>query len=108
MQWFEIIATILVAIFANSGFWVIIQKKMEKRDAKSKILVGLAHDMIIEKSNNYLTRGDWITDDEYHYLVEYLHDPYVELGGDGAAEKAVADVKTNLRIVPHPPKMGEN
>ncbi len=107
LHWIEVIAPIVIAIFANSGLWMIIQKLMEKKDAKSKILVGLAHDMIIEKSNQYLTRGDWITDDEYTYLVEYLHNPYIELGGNGSAEKAVDDVKAKLRIVPCPPYIGE-
>lgn len=102
MHWLELLSTIVVAVMANSGFWMLIQKKMERKDAKSKILVGLAHDKIIEKSDEYMERGDWITDDEYTYLVEYLHDPYVELGGNGSAEKAVEDVKKNLRIVPHP------
>lgn len=104
LHWIEVIAPIIIAIFANSGLWMIIQKKLEKRDAKSKILVGLAHDVIIERCNEYTQRGDWITDDEYHYLVDYLHNPYVELGGDGAAEKAVADLKEKLHVVLYPPK----
>lgn len=104
MHWLEVFVPVLVAIFANSGLWLLIQKRLECKDAKSKILVGLAHDKIIEKSNEYMKRGDWITDDEYTYLVEYLHDPYVELGGNGSAEKAVSDLKESLRIVPCPPK----
>lgn len=108
MQLLEMIVAIVVAIVANSGFWMFIQKKMERKDARSKILVGLAHDMIIEESHIYMQRGDWITDDEYTYLVEYLHDPYVELGGNGAAEKAVEDVKSKLHIVPCPPEGYKN
>lgn len=103
MTWVQIFASILVALFANSGFWMWIQHHKDRKDAKTRIMVGIAHDMIIERSHRYIQRGDWITDDEYTYLVEYLHDPYVELGGDGAAEKAVSDVKEKLHIVPCPP-----
>jgi hypothetical protein len=108
MQWMEMLVSIIVALVANSGFWVYIQHRRDRYDAKTKIMVGMAHDMIIERANHYMKRGDWITDDEYTYLVEYLFEPYKELGGNGAAEKAINDMKSKVTVVHCPPEVDKN
>ena len=52
--WIQIIASIVISAIASSGLWAFIQKKMDKKDAKTQLLVGMAHDRIIE----YLTAKD--------------------------------------------------
>lgn len=77
---------------ASGGFWTIVQKIDARRGANSKLLLGLAHDRIIDKGMSYLERG-WLTKDEYEDLMKYLVEPYSKFGGNGLAEKVVNDVK---------------
>lgn len=68
------------------------------------MLLGLAHDRIIDKGLYYLERGDWITEDEWDNLNEWLYKPYSALGGNGSAEKIVNECKTKLNTVKNPPE----
>lgn len=84
--------TIICAVIASSGFWLWIQKKMEGKDAKTRMLIGLAHDRIIQLGMEYINRG-YITNDEYENLIDYLYKPYEEMGGNGTAKRIVDEVK---------------
>ena len=57
--WFQMAATIVCAVVASSGFWAYIQKKSEKKDVRTQMLIGLAHDRIIYLGMSYIERG-WI------------------------------------------------
>ena len=85
------IVTIVCAVIASSGFWAYIQKRNENKDAKSRMLLGLAHDRIIFLGMTYIERG-WITQDEYENLHEYLYKPYEEMGGNGSAKRVMTEV----------------
>lgn len=84
--------TILASIVASSGFWAFLQKKLESKDVKVKMLVGLAHDRIIFLGMQYITRG-YITHDEYENLYDYLYTPYKQMGGNGSAERIINEVQ---------------
>lgn len=90
----EIVATLVVAIFSSGGLWALItaliMKVMEKKSARTKLLLGLAHDTICSRGAVYLQRGS-ITRDEYENLHDYLYLPYEALGGNGTAKKVVDD-----------------
>ena len=45
--WFQMVATIVCAVVASSGFWAYIQKRSEKKDVRTQMLIGLAHDRIV-------------------------------------------------------------
>ncbi len=90
-EWIKIGLTIITSVIASSGFWSYIQKKLEKKDIKTMMLIGLAHDRIICLGMSYIERG-WITKDEYENLYEYLYQPYEKLGGNGAATKIISEV----------------
>lgn len=92
MPLLEMFITILCAVLASSGFWAVIQKRMEKKDVKIQMLIGLAHDRIISLGLSYIERG-YITSDEYENLVDYLYKPYEAMGGNGTAKKIVDEVK---------------
>lgn len=62
------------------------------------MLLGLAHDRIIVLGMDYVTRG-YILNDEFEDLLEYLYNPYAELGGNGSAERVINEVK-KLPIFP--------
>lgn len=83
--------TVVCAILASSGFWTFWQKKHESKDVKVKLLIGLAHDRIMQSAMYYIDRG-YITRDEYENLHDYLYVPYKELGGNGSATHMMAAV----------------
>lgn len=89
--WLQTLLTILGSVLASSGFWAFIQSKRERNDARSRMLVGLGHDRIVELGMTYIERG-WITQDEYENLSEYLYNPYKELGGNGSAKRIMEEV----------------
>lgn len=89
----NIIVTIVASVLASSGFWAFLQKRGEKKDKRTKMLIGLAHDRIISLGMYYIERGDGITQDEYENLDEYLYKPYAALGGNGTAAKVMDEVR---------------
>lgn len=95
--------TILCSIIASSGLWAYISKKADKKDIRTQMLIGLAHDRILSLGMQYLERGDWITRDEYENLHDYLYIPYEKMGGNGSAHRVMLEVDNKLKIVNHPP-----
>lgn len=101
MEWLELVVTVMCSVMASSGFWALLQKRNDKKDAKTKMLVGLGHDRIISLGMYYIERG-WITEEEYENLHDYLYQPYKELGGNGSAERIMKEVaKLELRRSGH-------
>lgn len=94
--------TILASVLASGGFWTLVQMRINKKDAKTRLLVGLAHDRIVELGMQYIERG-CIYQDEYENLNDYLFGPYEQAGGNGSA-KRVMDVVRTLPIKPNPGK----
>lgn len=89
--WLEILITGVLAIGASSGFWTFWQHRKDKKDAKNKLLIGLAHDRIMYLGSGYVHRG-YISKDEYENLRTYLYEPYAEAGGNGSAAKIMLEV----------------
>lgn len=87
--------TILVTIFASSGFWTLMlaiyTAKHDKSSNETKMLLGLAHDRIFELCEQILKRGE-MTQGEYDNLL-HLYKPYKSLGGNGTAEKLMKEVE---------------
>lgn len=98
--WLQFVVSIICAIAASSGFWAYIQSKETNDDAKSQMLIGLAHDRIVYLGMVYIERG-YITKDEYENLYEYLYKPYEKLGGNGSAKRIMMEVN-KLPIHNHP------
>ena len=97
--WLQMGVTVICAVLASSGFWAVLQKKLDKRDVTREMLLGLAHDRIVYLGMVYIQRGDWITQDEYENLNDYLYKPYLKMDGNGTAKKVMESVN-KLRIVP--------
>lgn len=91
-----LILTIILAVFASGGLWAFItavyNNHSKKQNAYLKLMLGLGHREIVECGKEYIERG-YITYDEYEDLIHYLYDPYVELGGNGSAEKVMQEIK---------------
>lgn len=88
----EMALTVLVAIIGSTGLWNFISTRRDKHDAKTKLLVGLAHDRIVYLGMKYIERG-YINRDEYENLNDYLYVPYAAAGGNGSAKRVMEEVK---------------
>lgn len=85
------ILTITGSVIASSGFWLYIQKNLDKKSATTQLLLGLAYNQIITLGVTYIERG-YITKDEYEDFHKYLYVPYTSFGGNGLAERIMRDV----------------
>lgn len=94
----SILVTILCALIASAGFWGFVMKVVDKKSAKSKMILGLGYNAIRESAMEYIRRGS-ITQDEYEDLYKYLYKPYKDMGGDGTAERLMREVD-KLPITP--------
>ena len=91
----SLIISLVGSLLASTGFWTFMSKHVGNNGVNRKqnnMLIGLAHDRIIELGIKYLERG-YITTDEFENLYKYLYIPYKELGGNGTAEKMINDIK---------------
>jgi len=97
--WAQILMAVTAAVLGSNGLWAYLQNKKDKKEAKkqkedpaSRMLLGLGHDRIIFLCMHYIDRG-WISDDEYGDLKKYLYGPYIEMGGNGTAERLMREVE---------------
>lgn len=88
--------TIVLAIFASSGFWTVVlailQHRWAKKSAENRLLLGMAQDRIVCLGKTYIKRGD-ITNDEFETLHDALYLPYKEMGGNGVAARVMSEVE---------------
>ena len=95
----QMVVTVLCAVLASSGFWAYLQRKHDRKDDRTALLIGLAHDRIMELGMRYIERG-YITRDEYENLYKYLYKPYERNGGNGSAKRIMQEVdKLSIRNV---------
>ena len=88
----QIAATIICSCLASSGLWALIMKLLERKDAKTKMIVGLGHDRIIYLGMKYIERG-WIYHTEFENLQKWLYEPYLAIGGNGSAKRVMEEVR---------------
>lgn len=88
----ELIITVVISVIGSSGLWAFLQHKLDRNNAKTKMLLGLGHDRIIYLCEVYIKRG-YLTHDEYENLYEYLYIPYKNMGGNGTAERLIEEVR---------------
>ena len=88
----QIAITIFSSVMVSSGFWTFIQRKSSFTDAKTKLLLGIAHDRLVDQGLAFIKRG-WISKEEYQDFQRYLYTPYLSLGGNGLVERLMTDVQ---------------
>lgn len=90
----EIILTIIVTIFASSGFWAfalaVYEHKRKRESSEDRAIRALLHDRVFEISKILIQRGS-VTTEEYDNL-KYLYEPYQEMGGNGTCQRLKAEV----------------
>ena len=92
INWMQVLTSVLIALVSSTGLWSYIANYRNRHDAKTRLLIGLAHDRIIYLGTRYIDRG-YITPDEYENLHDYLYAPYAENGGNGSAKRVMEQVK---------------
>lgn len=93
----EVVVTVVCSVIASSGFWAFVQHMLNKHDSSTQLLLGLAHDRIMDLGKHYLNRKKGISVEEYENLVTYLYEPYLKCGGNGSA-KMVMDKVLQLEV----------
>lgn len=104
--WLQLAITVVTSVLASSGLWAYIMKRADKKDAKTKMIVGLGHDRIMSLGIEYINKG-YITSDEYENLYKYLYKPYTDLGGNGSVTRIMKEVD-KLQILPANTQKGEH
>ena len=90
--WLAVLTAVVSSLGSSAGLWAYIQRKDTLKNATTQLLLGLAHDRIVHLGMSYIDQG-WVTKDEYEDLMKYLYVPYSTFGGNGLAEKVMADVR---------------
>ena len=85
------VLTIVCAVIASNGFWTWWMRRQDKNSATNKLLIGLAHDRIMTLGMQYIHQGS-VTADEYENFRTYLYEPYRDAGGNGSANKIMAEI----------------
>ena len=92
MDWKQTLLTVLLTLLGSAGFWGFLESRRAKKDANTRLLVGIAHDRITYLGMKYVERGS-ITRDEYENLNDYLYEPYAAAGGNGSAKRVMEEVR---------------
>lgn len=89
--WIRVITIIAGSVFGSTGMWSFLRSRDTKREATTRLMMGMARETITTHGLAYIERG-YITKEEFDELDKYFYKPYVALGGNGTAEKVMAEV----------------
>lgn len=91
-QWLTAIVTIVCSVLASSGFWALINSRSESKNAHTKALLGLLHDKIMTRGQEFINAGE-ISMDDYNDFFKYFYDPYRALDGNGTGERMANEIR---------------
>lgn len=86
------IVTLICAVLASGGLWSLLQKRADKKDNRTQLLLGICYDRVFYLGMIYIERG-WITREELSNLQTHLAEPYYALGGNGAIKRIMGEVE---------------
>lgn len=92
MDWRQTLLTVVLTLLGSAGFWSYLESRRAKKDANTRLLIGISHDRIIYLGMKCVERG-YITQDEYENLEVYLYEPYAAAGGNGSAKRVMEEVR---------------
>ena len=91
INWSQVLVSVLLALLGSTGLWSFLARILDKKSAKSRMILGLGHDRIVTLGMKYIARG-WISQDEFEDLDVYLYQPYKSMGGNGSAKRVMDEV----------------
>ena len=87
---------VILAIFgtvgSSIGFWQFMANRGLRKNALVCLMMGMAHERIVQTGIAYIERG-YITTEEYGAYSKYFFEPYISLGGNGLAQRVYEEVK---------------
>ena len=83
---------IVSSLVASGGLWTYLQNRDIRKGASTQLLLGMAHTRIVTMGSQFIERG-YITNYEYDDFMKYLCKPYSKFGGNGLADRVIAEVK---------------
>lgn len=89
--WFRVITIIVGSGGLSGGLWAYLQRRDTKKNASTKLMMGLAYANLMSLGQMYIDRG-WVTKDEFEDYQKYFFTPYKDLGGNGVAERMMEGV----------------
>ncbi len=85
----QVVVTIIIAIFASTGFWSFVTQLWDKKSAAKSVerqaLLGLLHDRVYALGNGFIADKKISTADYDNFI--YLYEPYDKLHGNGTGKK---------------------
>lgn len=97
--WVGRLIIIVCSVLGSGGFWAFLRSRDTRRDATTSLMMGLAYIQLTTLGLEFIERGS-ITRGELQDYRKYFFEPYKALGGNGVAERIMADVST-LPFRPH-------
>jgi hypothetical protein len=89
--WVRVFMIIFGSTMGSTGMWSFLRSRDTKRAATTRLMMGMARETITTHGKAYIERG-YITVEEYDELDKYFYKPYTALGGNGTAERIMAEV----------------
>lgn len=87
------ITTIILAVFASTGFWSFVQKLYDnhkkKKTPQDLMLLALGRDRLLHLSKAYLEQG-YIPDDEYDNF-KLIGEAYIAMDGNTSVKRKYLD-----------------
>jgi len=81
----------ITAIFGASGFWAYMIERKKRKEKLENMIRALAHDKIVHLCKIHIQNG-YITAEEHENLIQ-LYEPYVDMHGNGYAERLMCIVQ---------------
>lgn len=97
--WLRVALIIFGSTMGSTGLWAYVRSRDSRRNATTRLMMGLAYIQITTLGLRYIERGT-VTKDEFEDLRKYFYEPYKDLGGNGVAERIMNDVSA-LPFGPH-------
>lgn len=86
----QMIATIVAAVLASTGFWTFLQKVVSKPRALDKLVLAIVQERFVNLAQDCINRG-YVTNQQYKIMMD-IYKPYKGADGDGLVDKYWSEV----------------
>lgn len=86
----QMIATIVAAVLASTGFWAFLQKVVSKPRALDRLLLAIVQERFVNIAQDCIDSGH-VTEQQYKILMD-IYKPYKAADGDGLVDKYWSEV----------------
>lgn len=86
----QMIATIVAAVLASTGFWAFLQKVVSKPRALDRLVLAIVQERFVNLAQDCIDQG-YITKQQYKIMMD-IYKPYKATDGDGLVDKYWSEV----------------